>query len=468
MRQPSSSVSGSPGRFAWSPLQSSLELARPDILSQGIIRGAAILLSALGLALMLISLQPFVGTSMISESGVSEGSAINQFGFLAAGLVFAVSMLCLTNRKVLLSLLTPGFLLLALVLAYNIAVSPAPAPVFRAVVLTAIGMLIAFSSIVLPRGERDFRTALIIATLATLALSYGGLIVFPNLATHGYDAYEPQHSGLWRGHFSHKNIAGPVMCVIAIFGIYLMRSGQRLIGAVIFAAGALFVVQTGSKTTSGLFPIAVLIVLSASVFGRTAAAILINLMALAAAYLFTLGSLSHPRISYLVLDFLGDQTYTGRTTLWEFSLSKIPEKPWLGFGLYNFWSTGNVLGLDKPFEAAWDYRYIIHGHNNYLDMVLNLGLVGGGVLVWVLFVAPMVNYARARRNPGNRKLADMFFMIIVFMGLLSFLETFFLARNDPIWLMHIFAVFGLHLLARFDINAGTTAPGGPPGRPLAA
>ena len=47
----------------------------------------------------------------------------------------------------------------------------------------------------------------------------------------------------------------------------------------------------------------------------------------------------------------------------------------------------------------------------------------------------------------------MFFMIIVFTSLLSFLETFFLARNDPIWLMHIFAVFGLHVLARFDLGA---------------
>tara|TARA_R110002020_G_scaffold18931_41_gene65610 strand:- start:454 stop:1860 length:1407 start_codon:yes stop_codon:yes gene_type:complete len=468
MRHPSSSLSGQPDRLAWSPLQSGLQLARPEILSPGIIRGVAILLSTLGLGLMLISLKPFVSASMISEVVRDEGSALNQFGFLAAGMVFTVAMLCLTSRKVLASLLTPGFLLLAVVLAYNIATSPAPAPVFRAVVLTVIGMLIAFSAIVLPRGEKDFRIALTVATLATLALSYGGLIAFPNLATHGYDVYEPQHSGLWRGHFSHKNIAGPVMCVIAIFGIYLIRSRHRAVGWIIFAAGAVFVMQTGSKTTSGLFPVAVLIVLSASIFGRTAAAILFNLMALAAACLFTLGSLSHPEISDLVLDLLGDQTYTGRTTLWEFSLSKIPEKPWLGFGLYNFWSSGNVLGLDKPFEAAWDYRYIIHGHNNYLDMVLNLGVVGGGVLVWVLFVAPMVNYARARRNPGNRKLADMFFMIIVFMGLLSFLETFFLARNDPIWLMHVFAVFGLHLLARFDINAGTLDAGGPPGRALAA
>ena len=403
------------------------------------LRGAAILLSVLGLALMLISLRPFVAASMISETGPSEGSPLNQYGFLAAGMIFAVSLLCLTSRKALASLLSPSLFLLALVLAYNIATSPEKMLALRAVVLTVIGMFIAFSVIVLPRGEKDFRMALTAATLATLAMSYGGLIAFPNLAIHGYDAYEPQHAGLWRGHFSHKNIAGPVMCVISIFGIYMMRSGQKFIGFVVFALGALFVLKTGSKTTSGLFPAAVLIVLSATIFGRAAAAILLNVTAIAATYVLTIGSLYHPRISFLILDLLGDQTYTGRTTLWEFSLSKIPEKPWLGFGLYNFWGTDNVFMLDKPYESAWDYRFIIHGHNNYLDILLNLGVIGGSVLIWVMFVGPMFNYAKARRNPGNRKLADMFFMIIVFMSLLSFLEVFFLARNDPIWLMHIFA-----------------------------
>ncbi|MEP3436395.1 MAG: O-antigen ligase [Hoeflea sp.] len=464
MRHVPPSFSGQPGHPAWAPLQSGLQLARPDILSPGVIRGSAIILSALGLALMLISLRPFVGASMISEAGVDEGSALNQYGFLAAGLIFALSVMCLASRQALVRLLTPGFLLLGMVLVYNVVTSPEPMQALRAVVLTVIGMFIAFSVMVLPRGEKDFQTALIAATLATLALSYGGLIAFPNLATHGYDAYEPQHAGLWRGHFSHKNIAGPVMCVIAIFGVYLIRSGQRFIGLIIFAAGALFVVNTGSKTTSGLFPVAILIVFSATIFGRSAAAILLTVMAIAGTYVLTIGSLSHPRISYLILDILGDETYTGRTTLWEFSLSKIPEKPWLGYGLYNFWSTGNVRGLEKPFEAAWDYRYIIHGHNNYLDILLNLGVIGGSVLFWVLFVGPMFNYARARRIPGNRKLADMFFMIIVFMSLLSFLETFFLARNDPIWLMHIFAVLGLHLLARFDISAGSNASAAPPGR----
>ena len=242
------------------------------------------------------------------------------------------------------------------------------------------------------------------------------------------------------------------MCVIAIFGIYLMRTGHRLGGFIIFLAGALFVLKTGSKTTSGFFPLSIMIVLLASVFGRSGAAVMAFLMVMIAVATLTLGSLYSPGIEHMIGNLLGDETYTGRTTLWEFSLSKIPEKPWLGFGLYNFWSTDNVFLLDKPFESAWDYRFIVHGHNNYLDILLNLGFLGGAVLFWVLFIGPMINYTKARKIAGNRKIADMFFMIIVFAALLSFLETFFLARNDSLWLMHVFAVFGLHLAARFSLG----------------
>jgi O-antigen ligase len=439
-------------------LPASLSMAKPHLLSPGLIRSLSVAIAGLGLALMLITLRPFAAASLFDSVSDRPGDQLNQIGFLAAGTISLLALLCLANRKVLASLLTPGFMLLGLVLAFNLIRSPDQDATLRALVLTLIGMLIAFTVIALPRGEADFKRALTIGAGAALALSYAGLVLFPDLAIHGYDAYEPQHSGLWRGHFSHKNIAGPVMCAIAIFGVYLMRSGQRLSGFVMFAAAAVFVVQTGSKTTAGLFPISILIVMLAPAFGRAGVAILATLLAIAGAGILTLGTLYSRTLAYRIGDLLGDDTYTGRTTLWEFSLSMIPQKPWLGYGLYNFWTTENVLGLEKPYEAAWDYRNIVHGHNNYLDIVLNLGVIGGAVLIWVLFFAPMLNYARARRNPGNRKLADMFFMIIVFAGLLSYLETFFLARNDSIWLMHIFAVFGLHLLARFDIAGPPPGP----------
>ena len=89
------------------------------------------------------------------------------------------------KRKALTSLLTPGFLASwAFCSPTGVATSPAyetrnPARGDS----DRIGMFIAFSVIVLPRGERDFQIALYAGPCwPGLAMSYGGLIVFPDLA----------------------------------------------------------------------------------------------------------------------------------------------------------------------------------------------------------------------------------------------------------------------------------------------
>jgi hypothetical protein len=86
-------------RAALSPLQHGLDFARPGIITPGLLRLSAIVLSAAGMALMLISLRPFISSSLVSETSGDGGSIVNQIGFLAAGLVFAVAMMCLASRK---------------------------------------------------------------------------------------------------------------------------------------------------------------------------------------------------------------------------------------------------------------------------------------------------------------------------------------------------------------------------------
>jgi O-antigen ligase len=41
-------------------------------------------------------------------------------------------------------------------------------------------------------------------------------------------------------------------------------------------------------------------------------------------------------------------------------------------------------------------------------------------------------------------------MVLVFLTMLSFLETFFLRRVDPIWLLMVMAVMQLQVLARSE------------------
>ncbi len=58
----------------------------------------------------------------------------------------------------------------------------------------------------------------------------------------------------------HKNISAPVFSVLSMFGIYAYRVGLRWRGAAIAALAVIFVLNTGSKTTIGFLPVAVLLV----------------------------------------------------------------------------------------------------------------------------------------------------------------------------------------------------------------
>jgi O-antigen ligase len=71
---------------------------------------------------------------------------------------------------------------------------------------------------------------------------------------------------------------------------------------------------------------------------------------------------------------------TGRLPLWEELVHAASKRPWLGYGHGGFWNSENTFLYSEMFD--W---HIPHGHNAYLDLVLNVGLVGLGLyLLWFL------------------------------------------------------------------------------------
>ena len=81
------------------------------------------------------------------------------------------------------------------------------------------------------------------AGVTIVAVSYIGIALLPDVAIHTSASNEPQHAGLWRGVFAHKNIAGPVMACFSFAGLYLMRRGRHFLGAVLLVSAVIFVVS---------------------------------------------------------------------------------------------------------------------------------------------------------------------------------------------------------------------------------
>ncbi|WP_309085633.1 O-antigen ligase [Chelativorans sp.] len=402
------------------------------------------------LAILLISFRPFQPAGPTAAG--SGGDIVNQLGFGAVGAAALCALLMLADRRVLLALLSPWWLLLFGFLGLSILNTPAPMETVRSAAFTLIGIITVAAVLALPRDADSFSRVLVFAGFCVLGLSYFGLVAMPGAAIHQAGEVEAQHAGLWRGLFTHKNIAGPVMANLAFAGVYLWRRGWRLSGGSMFVLAMIFVLNSGSKTTAATVPLAAFLVAFPGLLGLRFLVPAFVMTAVCSMAVATLGIVFIEPVKQLASVLAPDLTYTGRTTLWEFAGEMIARRPWTGYGFENFWLTDIVVNSDHPFDREWDIRGIVHSHNSYLDVAIAMGLPALGVAIMAFVLVPLRDYLRVPLYRENVFLADFFMMVVAFTLFNAFLESFFFRRADPVWMFFAMAVLGLRLVARFRVH----------------
>lgn len=399
------------------------------------------------LTTLMISFQPFPsGSGLEPETGAN---IVNQLGFGTLGAISIFSLGWLATPRVVSALFSFSFLLMIGFAMLSVADATSPSAAMRAFSFTLIGILTVAAVLAIPRDADAFSTVLTVSGLTVVAICYIGLVLFPDAAKHTADSLEPQHAGLWRGVFSHKNVAGPVMACLSFCGLYLFRRGRKWSGAILFVSAFIFMANTGSKTTAGLVPVAMIVVAAPGLFGVRSIAAALFWIAIVGTAVATLGTVFIDPLKQFVSWNFPEMTFTGRTTLWDFAGEMIMKRPWAGYGYDSFWGTPFLESMSQPFDRDWDIRTIVHGHNGYLDIALQMGLPGLGVAVWAFLITPVVDYLRVPRYRENVLLGDLFMMILLFTTLNAFLESFFFRRADQVWLFVVFAIIGLRLAARF-------------------
>jgi O-antigen ligase len=368
---------------------------------------------------------------------------------LGVGVIAALATL--TDPRKVARIVGFGWSLMFLLLFASLMQSVYPGVVMRGAVFTMIGVCCVVAVLALPQDGDGYARLLMTVASVVLVISYAGVVLLPSLGTHGADPIEPQNSYLWRGVFSHKNVAGPVMAAFAFSGLYLWRRGWRVSGALIGLSALFFVSQTGSKTTMALVPLAMLLVMVPGALGLrflTVAAIFSIQFTFA---VLTFGSVLFEPIRSFVESLGVDATFTGRVSIWQFAIENLPGRLWTGYGYESFWKSPTALEAARPYYLGWDVRNMVHAHNGYLDLVVAMGLPGLICGVTVIIVMPLVNYMRCRPQRENLLLADYFLMIVFFCTLNAMMESFFFRRVDPVWLTTLFGIFGLRLTSRISI-----------------
>jgi exopolysaccharide production protein ExoQ len=240
-----------------------------------------------------------------------------------------------------------------------------------------------------------------------------------------------------------KNSLGLVCLIAGLFFFWdalrrwpdrRLRNVKRILFVdVVFIVMTLWLLQLSESATSRLcFVIGCLIVALVRYGSRTARINLARTLPFAACLLafleYSFG------LSDALTGLMGrDPTLTGRTEIWE-ALLRARTNPLLGVGFSSFW-------LGERMSSLWretKLMYLFNAHNGYLEMYLELGIVGLSILCTFL----VVSYRRiCRRLTSSVEFASLSLGFWVVLVVYNITEDAF--RSNPLWIT--FLLFAIAL-----------------------
>jgi exopolysaccharide production protein ExoQ len=128
-----------------------------------------------------------------------------------------------------------------------------------------------------------------------------------------------------------------------------------------------------------------------------------------------------------------DTTMTGRTGIWKAVLS-VSGNPWYGTGFESFW-------LGERLQRVWDMteKGIQEAHDGYLEVYLNLGWIGVGLLALLIATGYRNVMAVFRRDPNAGRIRLAFFAVVV---VYNFTEAGF-RMMGPVWIAFLLATMAI-------------------------
>lgn len=242
-----------------------------------------------------------------------------------------------------------------------------------------------------------------------------------------------QHEGLWFGIFHHKNSLGCMMAigVLTAIAVYQRYPHRRGLGAAMGVLCALLVLASGSSTALVLLISVPALTVAIRIFRLSTAtrwALLILTLSLATVGIGVV--VTNPQ---MVVQALGkDLTLTGRTAIWVLAFSEGLSTPWFGKGFDIFWRDGS--GPGDTISQVLGFR-IRHAHNSFIDLWLDLGLVGLTVALVAIGVLLRDAWRTYRRNGSPQAQWAMIFISV--MLIMSLTESVIAVQHHIFWFLQV-------------------------------
>lgn len=398
-----------------------------------------------------ISFRPF--SSLAEPTEISEaGNIINQVGY---SLLFAVlAVWCMAHQPARLAMLArPIFLATLLWLVLSVVTSWEPLLSARRLAFTFAAMGIAAMALLLPKNMRQFSEVLTAVVLVVLALCYLGVLLIPSLAVHQASDFGDELGlvGNWRGVFGHKNATGAAMAAFVFIGLFVARARSVIIGATVIVFAASFLIFTHSKTSIVALPLVLIVSTIMARVHRPMLGVAFGLSVLVGLNIFSVGSVFFEPIRNSLGAVLTDPSFTGRDEVWQFALTRMMERPFIGHGYAAFWGTPQVLYGMSGGNTDWA-NTVHNSHNGYLEVILTMGIPGAVLVTLWLVVLPLIDFYRSLHAPQVAPLAMLFLRICLFTAYTSCFEAALLQEGEGSLLVFT-AAFGLRFLSVSRVSA---------------
>jgi O-antigen ligase len=387
-------------------------------------------------------------TTPITLTDGNAGAAIRQVLFLgmatsAMGLLFFTRALGPTLVR------HRGFVLLALGMSLSLLYSADAALTARRVAIFACGLTTAIGLVSLPARPMRMmqRTVTLVAGLGAW-MSLAWWVALPPEFT-----INPERPGL-SGISNHPNTLAPLLALGFVIGLgWRPEHGGFRLARLVALLGCLIALPMTQSMSSCMLLIvatAAYLILRSATYWRTL------ILLVAAVVLGTLLTIGLSTLLVGALDAVGrDASFSGRDELWATLLSEGLKKPMFGHGWGSFWYEGR----GRELVGTWNPR---QAHNAYLDIFLDLGLVGLIACVirfhLTLVRALITLYAHERSDRGRSTLASFGAVGFALLGVYGFQQSFFLKVDSMpfillLWIILLLERAESEVATRYDIAA---------------
>jgi exopolysaccharide production protein ExoQ len=404
------------------------------------------------LFLIFVGLEPFAPRDSVAAALLTsgEGDTVRQVTYLISFVVVVGMAFATRGQEIIRAFPLPlAIVLVWCLISASWAVDPGIA--VRRLALTAILATCVVAGVEMLGTEKSLKALKFVMT-TVLIVNCISIFILPQ-AVHLPGELEDELAGNWRGLHYHKNIAGPIAALSGLLFLHSALVTHRWRDRFLFIAAIVFLVGTQSKTAIGFFGLSLIISSIYRFVARTQVgrqffrfifiAVLVVLTILWFAAYET------------IADFMSDPTrLTGRVAIWNVAFEYLQNHWLLGAGFGSFWQVGEASPALLTTSEKW-LQIVPHSHSGYIETLVTTGVIGLLLSIFAFIVVPLKQVLDPTH--GDTELKSLMLAFITFIIFANLLETIFLNRDLPEWMVFLMALTIMHRITVRNTTAAKTS-----------